>query len=298
MEKVKNQDLINPSNYVPNKKKVDPKVGSHIIMILAILFIMVPMYIMIITSITSPVEANDAEFHWWPEMGVTGYAYQTAFTRKMAGNSLIQSFLNTMWIYLPSVAIGVFMSAMAAFSFAKLDFILKGPMFAILMATLTLPNCMGTVSSFLIYDKIGWINTPLPLMVPRMMGGIGIVFFLRQFYMGLPDDLIGAANIDGLGEIGVFFRIMLPISIPALLSQFILQFIGAYNEYLPPLLYLHDARMYTLQISLAFFTEAYVQNWPLRMAGCVIAMVPLIVLYLLSQKFILKGVAITSGLKG
>ena len=297
MEKVKN-DVINPANYVPNKKKVDPMIGSHIIMILAVLFIMVPMYIMIITSVTSPVEANDAEFHWWPEMGLTGYAYETAFTRKMAGNSLLQSFLNTMWIYLPSVAVGVFMSAMAAFAFAKLDFFLKGPMFAILMATLTLPNCMGTVSSFLIYDKIGWINTPLPLMVPRMLGSIGIVFFLRQFYMGLPDDLIGAANIDGLGEIGVFFRIMLPISLPALLSQFILNFIGAYNEYLPPLLYIHDARLYTLQISLAFFTEAYVQNWPLRMAGCVIAMVPLIILYLLSQKFILKGVAISSGLKG
>ena len=290
--------IYNSAFFKPNTPKKRPFIGSHIVMLLAVVFILLPMYIMIITSFTSDVEANNAEFSWWPKMGVTAYAYVQAFVRKMAGNSLLQSFGNTMWIYLPSVAIGIFMSSMASFAFAKLDFVLKKPMFAILMATLTLPNCMGTVSSFLIFDRIGWINTPLPLMIPRMLGGIGVVFFLRQFFMGLPDDLIGAANIDGLGEIGVFFRIMLPIAVPALLSQFILQFIGAYNEYLQPLLYLHDARMYTLQISLAFFTEAYVQNWPLRMAGCVIAMIPLIILYLASQKFILKGVAISSGLKG
>lgn len=91
---------------------------------------------------------------------------------------------------------------------------------------------------------------------------------------------------------------MLPISLPALFSQFILNFITGYNDYLGPLLYLQNAKMYTLQISLAFFAEAYVQDWPLRMSGCVIAMIPLVVLYLIAQKYILQGVSISSGLKG
>lgn len=270
----------------------------HLVMILALLFIFVPMYIMVITSLTSEVESSNAAFSWWPKGGLTLQGYIDAFTRQMGGISLIGSFFNTMWIYLPSVIVGIFMSAMAAFAFAKLDFKLNKPAFTLLMTGLTLPNCMGTIASFLIFDRIGWVNTPLPLMVPRMLGTIGVIFFLRQFYMGIPSDLIGAGRVDGLGEIGVFFYIMLPISLPALISQFILQFIGAYNDFLGPLLYLQDANMYTLQLALSFFTDAYVQNWTLRMAGCVIAMTPLLILYLISQKYMLKGVAISSGLKG
>lgn len=280
------------------RKKKHFRVGSFVAMILGVAFVIVPIYIVIITSLTSDIEANNAAFSWWPKMGLTLEGYTKAFTRKVAGNSLLRSFFNTMWMYIPSTAIGVFVSAMSAFAFAKLDFKLKKPMFAILMATLTLPNCIGFIASFLMFDKMGWINTPLPIMVPRMLGAIGIVFFLRQYYLGIPDDIVGAANLDGLGELGIFFHIMLPISLPALFSQFILNFITGYNDYLGPLLYLQNAKMYTLQISLAFFAEAYVQDWPLRMSGCVIAMIPLVVLYLIAQKYILQGVSISSGLKG
>lgn len=294
MEQIKNPIELPKAN----KKKKKPLVGSHIIILLAVLFVLVPTYIMIITSFTSAIEANNAAFNWWPKMGATIDGYIKLFTRKTAGNSLLRSFGNTMWIYLPSTVVGVFVSSMSAFAFAKLDFVLKKPMFAILLGTMTLPNCIGIIASFLMFDAIGWIDTALPLMIPRMLGSIGIVFFLRQFFMGIPDDLVGAAKIDGLGEIGVYVKIMLPISAPALISQFILTFIVAYNDYLAPLLYLQNAKMYTLQISLAFLAEAYVQDWPLRMAGCVVAMVPLVLLYLLSQKYILKGVAISSGLKG
>ncbi|MGN1052244.1 MAG: carbohydrate ABC transporter permease [Candidatus Scatosoma sp.] len=302
METLKNTEMVNNVGQTepPMKKKKKKKLNilSHTITVLGVLFVLVPTYIMIITSFTSDIEANNASFSWWPKMGVTVEGYVKAFTRKAAGNSLLGSFWNTMWMYFPSTAVGVFMSAMAAFAFAKLDFVLKKPMFSILMATLTLPNCIGFIASFLMFDQMGWINTPLPIMVPRMLGTIGIVFFLRQFFLGIPNEIIGAANMDGLGEIGVFFYIILPISMPALFSQFVLNFIGGYNDYLGPLLYLQNAKMYTLQISLAFFAEAYVQDWPMRMAGCVIAMVPLIMLYLVAQKYILKGVAISTGLKG
>lgn len=290
--------VSSPVTKPERRKKKRFRVGSFTAMILGVAFVIVPIYIVIITSLTSDIEANNAAFSWWPKMGLTLEGYTKAFTRKVAGNSLLRSFFNTMWMYIPSTAIGVFVSAMSAFAFAKLDFKLKKPMFAILMATLTLPNCIGFIASFLMFDKMGWINTPLPIIIPRMLGAIGIVFFLRQYYLGIPDDIVGAANLDGLGELGIFFHIMLPISLPALFSQFILNFITGYNDYLGPLLYLQNAKMYTLQISLAFFAEAYVQDWPLRMSGCVIAMIPLVVLYLIAQKYILQGVSISSGLKG
>jgi multiple sugar transport system permease protein len=203
-----------------------------------------------------------------------------------------------MWIYFPATVIGAFISAMAAYAFAKLDFKLNKPMFAILMATLTLPNCMNTIASVIMFDSIHWLNTPLPLMVPRILGSVGVVFFLRQYYMGMPDDLIGAGYIDGLDEISVFFRILLPLSVPAIISQVVLQFIGAYNDFVAPLLYLQDERLYTLQVALSYYKDPVKDMWNVRMAAATVAMIPLVALYLIAQKYILKGVAITTGLKG
>ena len=280
------------------KRWRDAKVGPFLIVLLNVLFVLVPLYIVIITSLTSSVEANNAAFSWWPKDGLTLDAYEKALTRKMAGVDLFRSFINTVVFYMPSNAIGVLISAMAAFAYAKTNFVLKKPMFAILMASMTMPNTVGLMASFLLYDKIGWVNTPLPIVLPIMLGSIGQVFFLKQFFEGIPNELMEAARIDGLGNFGIFVKIFLPISVPALLSQFILGFIAGYNDYMGPLLYLMNSKNYTLPIALAFFAEAYVQDWPLRMAGAMIATIPLLIFYLFGQKYILKGVAISSGLKG
>jgi multiple sugar transport system permease protein len=202
-------------------------------------------------------------------------------------------------MYVPPIIIGVIVSSMAAYGFAKMEFIGKNTIFAILMSSLTLPNSVGMIAAIIMYNSLGWMGTPLPLMVPKMMGSIGIVFFLRQFYMGLPDDLIGAARVDGLGDYGIFLRVALPLSLPALGSQFILTFIGAYNDYLGPLYYLiGNPELYPLQLSLAYWRTGSNPDWAILMAGAVTATIPMVCLYLVSQKFILKGVAITSGLKG
>jgi multiple sugar transport system permease protein len=164
---------------------------------------------------------------------------------------------------------------------------------------MTFPSNLAIVVQYLIYDTIGWVNTPLPVIVPRMLGGFSIVFFLAQYYRGVPNDLCGTAKLDGLNDWGIFLRIMLPISTPVFFAQFIIQFIGAYNDYMGPLLYLTDDRLYTMSLLLSKFgDQKYVQEWNLKMAGCVLGMAPLVLLYCLSQKFILKGMAITSGLKG
>lgn len=274
-------------------------VFNQFIVVLMAAFIVVPLYVVIITSLKTSAEANGTIFRWWPEEGFSLDGYIKIFTTKQENRDLIRAFGVTLWMYVPSITVGVLVSALAAYGFAKVDFFLKKPIFFILLNSLTLPNSIGMIASIVIYNGIGWMGTPLPLMIPRMMGGIAIVFFLRQYFMGLPDDLIGAAKVDGLGDYGIFFHVALPLALPAIGSQFILTFIAAYNDYLGPLYYLvGKSELYPLQLSLSYWRTGSNPDWSVLMAGAMVAMIPMLALYLVSQKFILKGVAITSGLKG
>jgi multiple sugar transport system permease protein len=275
------------------------RIGTHLIVLITLAWIMVPLYIALITSFMSDLESQSAEFHWWPELGFTLEWYIKAFTSKIGGSNFVSAFINTFSMYIPSVAIGVFASAMSAYAFAKMDFKLSKPMFAILIWTMTLPQQLNVVISYLIYEQIGWLNTIYPITIPRMLGSIGIVFCLRQYYLAIPDDLLGAARVDGLGHFGIFMRIMVPISTPAMLAQFVLNVIGAYNDYTGPLLYLDDSSMWTVSLLVARYGDGgFVQYWSMRMAGGVIAMIPMVILYFISQKFINVGTAVSSSLKG
>ena len=284
---------------VKNKdaKSVLITVVRYILLALTAFFVLAPFYIMFATSIMSPYEAQGASFKFWPEEPSL-MMYKRVLIEESNGYSIVLGFLNTMLYYGPSSLVGVFVSAMSAFAFAKMKFPGRTVMFSVLIATMTIPNNLGLLTSYLIFDKLHWIGTPLPVMIPRLFGTISVVFFLRQYYMGIPDDLIGCAKIDGAGWFGIFMRIMVPISIPVMAAQFILYFITGYNDYMGPMLYLPNAELATLQLVLAQYEDPYIQNWPLRMAGCLVAMVPMIVLYLASQKFLLRDLQISAGLKG
>lgn len=297
LQTLKNRFFPSKSGEKRVHKKKKYYVGAHILLAIIVLFVLAPLTIPLATSFQSEFEANEAVFHFWPKE-FTWQAYKDVLFKKMAGTSVLKGLKNTLWIYLPGILVGLLSSTMAAYAFAKLRFRLKNFMFSVLLGTMMLPNCMSTIASYLIFDTIGWINTPFPLMIPRMFGSIGIVFFLKQYYSGIPDEIMGAAKVDGLGIVGIFFHIMLGLAKPAIFAQFILTFISAYNDYMGPLLYLQDASMYTLQIALAFFSGVYTQNWPLRMAATVVSMLPLIIMYLISQRYILKGLEIAVSLKG
>ncbi len=272
-------------------------ISNYVITALVVAFVFFPIYIIIDTSLQSESEANLATFHWIPqEFTLRGYI--SVFTKKLAGISIMEGLFNTLWIYLPGVTVGIYTSAMAAFAFAKMRFAAKNIMFSILLATIMLPNSMSTIAQVILYDSLGWINTPWPLMIPRMFGGIATVFFMKQFYSKIPNDLIDAAKVSGLGFFGIFHRIVFPLSGTVITAQFILNFIAAYNDYLGPLLYCQASSMYTLQVALAMFAGPYAQNWPLRMAGSFVGMAPLVILYVCSQKSIRKGLDISASIKG
>ncbi|MGI6713853.1 MAG: carbohydrate ABC transporter permease [Bacilli bacterium] len=274
-----------------------PRVIDYVLVIIAILYVLFPFYILLLTSFMTEQEANLATFRLWPSLGFSTQGYMTVF-KNTTGVNIFRSLANTLWIYTPGIIVGLYMSAMSAFAFAKLKFRSKKFMFSVLMFTLMLPNTLAIIAQVIIFDALGWMGTPLPLMIPPMFGNISAVFFLRQYYLTIPNDLIDQAKIDGLTPLGIFNRLMIKISIPALLTQFILMFITSYNDYMGALIFAQNDRYYTLQIALTMLRGPYAQNYPALMAGCVVGMSPLIILYICSQKLLTKGLAITSGLKG
>ncbi len=277
--------------------KKTQNIFNFIQMLLVAFFIFFPLYIILNTSFQTEAEANLAEFHWYPhEFNVFGY--EQVLTQELAGIDVMRGLLNTVLFYTPGILVGLYASSMAAFAFAKMKFKLSGFMFSVLLSTIMLPNSMATIAQVILYDSLGWLNTPFPLMVPPMFGSIGAVFFMRQFYLTIPEDIISAAKVDGLGHFGIFNLIILPMSTSVLTAQFIISFIASYNDYLAPLLFCQSSSMYTLQVALAMLAGPYAQNWPVRMAGVVVGMTPLIILYLFSQNLIRKGLAISSSIKG
>ncbi len=281
-----------------NSIGVGGKIFTYAIYVVAALFVLIPIYVMVITSFTSYIESNANGFHWWPDEFTT-YAYERLASTQILEVSLLRNVANSLILYLPSTAVGCIVSAISAFAFAKLDFRLKGFMFSVLITTMTLPNIMGQTASFLMYEKMGWIDTIFPLTVPAMFGSIATVFFLRQFIMGIPNDLMGAAKIDGLGEFGICIRLILPICAPAIFARFVLEFSTHYNEYMTVLLYLPNRVDWaTIALALTYYQSPYMQDWPLLMGCCVVSIVPLLLLYLLAQRYILLGMEFSASLKG
>lgn len=283
--------------------KIVRKVITYVVLSIFALAVLVPFYVIIITSFKSNAESTGVEFTWWPKEGffLDGYRkvlFSDASGGGNMGSTILIGFVNTLWMSVPTTLIGVLASAMAAYGFAKLKFRSSNAIFSVLLMTMMLPGAVTMTSTYLIFDKIGWIDTPWPIVIPGMFGAVGAIFFLRQYYMGLPNELLEAARVDGLNEYLIFFKIALPLSKPALITQILFVFIARYNDYLSPLLYLQSPELYTLQIALKFSKGTYYSDWQTIMAGCVVSIVPLLVIYFFMQDFFIKGIAINSGIKG
>lgn len=276
------------------------KVLIYFVLILYAVIIIFPFSIIILTSFKTMADARSMTFEWIPANGFTLEGYIEAFEFRANPDSslptLVRSFINTVLYIIPPTIIGLFTSSMAAYAFAKLKFRAKNVMYSILLATMMIPGTITIAPQFAIYDAIQWVDTPLPLMIPGMFGAAACVFFMRQFFSGIPDSLVEAAKLDGESYIGIFFRIMVPLSVPALLAQGLLGFIGGYNDYFNPLIYLQSSEIQTLQVALRTFSTVYVQKPNIVMAGTVIALVPMLIIYFFAQDYFIDGIA-ASGLK-
>lgn len=280
-------------------QRIVNKTLIYTVLVIFALWILLPFSIVITTSFKSLNEAIDPEFSFFPKK-FTLESYVKVFTYTSSSENvlpvMLQGFLNTLFIVIPPTVFGLFFSSMSAYAFAKLRFKGKNALFSILLATMMIPGTIMLTPSYVIYDMIGWVDTPLPLMIPGAFGAATCVFFMRQFYAGIPTELIEAAKLDGMGYFKIFWKIMVPLSVPALFAQGLLGFIGGYNDYFGPYLYLQGDRWTTLQLALTTFQGAYSSDTPTIMAGALIALIPTLIIYIVAQKYFIEGIA-TSGMK-
>lgn len=272
--------------------------GTRLPLWIMILVVAVPFYILLITSLKSTQEANHIDFTWWPTKGFDLKSYIDLFNRAaVVGIPMGKAMLNSFVYAIVPTTVGLFMSALSAYAFAKLEFKGSKLMYTILIMTMMMPGCVTMTTAYIMYDRMGWVNTALPLIVPACFGGAATVMFLREYFMGIPNELLEAAAIDGAGKWKCFFTIMLPLGKPALIAQFIMGFISAYNNYVGPLIYINNPKGYTIQIALNFLGGPFPDQAVTASAG-VFAVVPMLLLYAIFQKQIVEGISMSSGLKG
>lgn len=207
-------------------------------------------------------------------------------------------FINTMLILVPSVLGTLVSSSLAAYGFSRLNWPGRDMVFGVLLSTLMLPYIITLLPTFLAWSKVGMIDTYVPLIVPSWLGvHVFYIFLLRQFFKNLPGELDEAATIDGANPLQVFWYIILPVSRPALLVVAILSGLNVWNDFLDPLVYINSSDNYTLALGLSQFTGLYTSQWNLLMAASTVIIVPVLLVFFLTQRYFIEGVTM-SGLKG
>lgn len=221
------------------------------------------------------------------------------FYKAVTSIDFFRYLLNTCKILVPVMIGTVLSSAIVAYGFPRFEFKGKRVWFLILLATMMLPGQVTMIPCYLIFRQLGWVNTVLPLTVPSFFGGGAFnIFLLRQFMSGIPKDFDEAARIDGAGAFKIFTRVMLPMCRPVLTAVGIFTFMGVWNDFNGPLIYLYDQKKYTIALGLAFFKGLYTSQWNLMMAATVLVMLPVLILFFIAQDYIIDGISISSGTKG
>ena len=207
-------------------------------------------------------------------------------------------FFNTIVISVLVVAGATITSTMAAYGFARLRWKGRDLVFGIMLSTLMLPYAVTLIPSFIIWSKLGLVNTIVPLTLPAWFGGgMFSIFLLRQFFRTIPRDLDEAAMLDGASPPRILWDVVIPLSRPALITVAIFTFLGTWNDFLNPLIYLTDERTYTLALGLLSFKGLYNSEWGLMMAASTVVLLPTVVLFFIAQRYFIQGIAVT-GIKG
>lgn len=205
--------------------------------------------------------------------------------------------MNTVFLTVVITFGTVLTGSLVAYSFAKMKWKGRNLFFYITIATMFIPGQVLIVPVYIIYSKIGLVNTYFPLIIPAFLGGGAFtIFLLRQFFISLPDELIEAARLDGASELKIFFKLILPISKPALITVSIFTILFAWNDFFGPLIYLHKSELWTLSIGLRSFQQRYTTNWNLLMAASTLTSLPMIVMYFLLQDKIVNGFKLRGGI--
>ncbi len=280
---------------VPGRRRlVGRRILLYAVLVLLTLLFVAPLLWMFSTSFKTNAEAIRDVPTWIPEEPSTeGYS---RLLQPGSSEPVLRWFINSMVAALAHTALVLVTASMAAYALARMEFRGKKIMFALVISTLFIPPISFFVPNYLIVDSFGWLDTLLAVIVPGAAGAFG-VFFLRQFFSSLPRELEEAALLDGANRLQIFTKIILPLSKPALATLAVLSFLANWNDFLWPVYVLFNSPNYTLPPGLAILQGAYAADYAVIMAGGVIASIPVLVIFMFAQRYIIEGVA-RSGLKG
>jgi multiple sugar transport system permease protein len=205
-------------------------------------------------------------------------------------NSLIYAVVGTVAVVLSSAAV--------AYGFARIRFAGRGFWFTCMLLTLMLPVQVTIIPQYVFFNKLGLVNTFYPLLLPRFFGMAFFIFMIMQFIRGIPKELDEAAEIDGCSQFGIFFRIILPLIRPALVTAAIFSFYWTWEDFLTPLVYLHEPKLYTISVALRSFADpSAATDWGAIFAMSALSLVPVFVVFVLFQRYLVQGIS-TTGMKG
>ena len=272
---------------VMKKKKssaVLRRVLLYIVLILIAVIMVVPFLWMLSTSLKTQYDAVKIPPVWIPDPP-QWENYVKLFTEQ----PMFQFMLNTIKIVFFVVLGQLFFSSLAAYSFARISFKGRNVVFFFYIATLMVPGQVTMIPTYLMFAKAGLTDNHLALILPAFFSAFG-VFLLRQFFMSLPRELEEAAEIDGCNPFMTYWRIMLPLVVPAMLTLGVFTLMNTWNDYMGPLIYLSSPGKYTMTLGIAYFKGVYTTQWNLVMAGSIVSVVPILIAYLCAQKYFIEGV--------
>jgi multiple sugar transport system permease protein len=268
-----------------------PALLLYIALAVGVALTLLPLWWMLAASLMPAGEANLYPPRLWPST-VTFEHYAALFTRLDLGRYLLNSVLLASAV----TVIALFVNSMAGYAFAKLRFRHRDRLFQGLLAAMVIPAQVAMLPLFLLLKQFGLINTYWGVIIPGMANIFGI-FLMRQYLLAIPDSLLDAARMDGAGEFRLYWSLILPLCRPMLATLAIFTFLGAWNDFMWPLIVLTDSSRYTLPVALANLLGEHVQDTELMMAGSVLTVLPVLLLFLALQKYYIAGILL-GGMKG
>jgi multiple sugar transport system permease protein len=264
---------------------------TYTLLLLLAASMLIPFLWMISTSLMDELEV----YQFPPQILPSEFRWSN-FAEAMTLQPFWRFFLNTMIVAAASVAGQLLFCSMAAYAFARMRFRWRDRIFGLYLATMMIPAIVTIIPAFLIMNIFGWMNTYWALFTPTLSSVWGI-FLLRQFFHTIPKDLEDAARVDGASDFIIFWRVILPLSKPALATLAIFAFMGSWKDFLWPLLVTNRVDMRTVEVGIANFNTMYTTDWPHQMAAAVVVMLPIVIVFLLAQKHFVRGITL-SGMKG
>ena len=260
-----------------------------LLIVLSLLFLF-PFYWMVSTALKA-----EHNVFIWPPQWIPDPVMWSNFREALSNPQLPFPlfFKNTMILEIGIIAGRLISCTLIAYGFARLEAPGKNILFAILLATLMLPGAVTQIPRFILFNKIGWVNSFLPLIVPTWFGEAYAIFLMRQFFMTIPRELEEAARMDGANLLQILLKVIVPLSWPVLTVVLILSFKDIWNEFFNPLLYLNDITKYPLAVGLAYFNGQFRVQMSLLMAASVVVLLPLLIVFFIAQKAFVEGISLT-----